>query len=151
MSISYKTRPFNELSPLEVMQIFELRQAVFIVEQACLFNDIDQKDILSFHVLGFSQENELQAYARIVPPKFGFEEPSIGRICTKYSVRRTGLGKSLVQYAIEKTQHLFPKKNIRISAQSHLQAFYAYFGFKQISEPYEEDEILHVDMLLKLV
>lgn len=150
MPNAFTTKSFNELSPLEVLKIFELRQDVFIVEQACLFNDIDAKDPLSFHILSFSENHVLQAYARIVPPKLVFDEPSIGRICTQLSARGTGLGKSLVKYAIEKTQETFPKQNIRIAAQFHLQKFYADFGFKIASESYEEDEILHIDMLLKV-
>ncbi len=94
------TRSFNELTPEELYKVFQLRAEVFIVEQNCAYLDFDDKDQQSIH-LGLWQDHKLLAYSRILPPGLAYEQPSIGRICTSMSARRTGSGRELVKKSIE--------------------------------------------------
>ena len=139
--------PFAELSVNQLYDIFKLRQDVFILEQTCLYPDIDGKDKRSHHLLGYLGE-ELVAVLRIVPPGLSYDEPSLGRIATIQSARKTGTGRRLVQQGIERLNELYPKSSIRIGAQYHLNNFYACFGFHPVGDIYDEDGITHIDMLL---
>ncbi len=128
-----------------------LRQRVFVVEQSCAFLDADGIDQHSWHLLGrLSREGAapLVAYLRIVPPGYRFEEPSIGRVVTAPEVRRTGLGRVLMEEGIRRTSDLFPGRAILLSAQRYLEDFYGSFGFVARGEPYDEDGIPHIDMIL---
>lgn len=153
--IDWRFARFDELAPREIHELYRLRAAVFVVEQACAFQDLDGADPESWHLLGFrpsSQpsprgEGDLVAYARLVPPGVKYEEPSIGRIVTAQSARRTGLGRTLVREALARAEQLWPGKPIRIGAQRRLERFYQEFGFVTASAPYDEDGIPHVEML----
>ena len=139
---------FDELSPREVHDIFRARVAVFILEQQCLFQDIDGLDPQCWHLLMRSPPGgEIAAYCRLVPPGVKFAEPSIGRVVTTTSGRGRGLGRALVREAIGRASALWPDRDIRIGAQRHLERFYGEFGFVRVSEPYDEDGIPHIDML----
>ncbi|MCC7430742.1 GNAT family N-acetyltransferase [bacterium] len=142
-SIFWKLCFFGELSLEELYEVMVLRQEVFVVEQNCIFLDADGIDKKSFHLLGFENE-KLVAYLRIVPPKVKYEDASIGRVVT--AVRGKGFGKILMEKGIEASQRLFPNTKIRLNAQQRLENFYKCFGFEVVSEPYEEDGILHVAM-----
>lgn len=140
-------KSFNELTPLELYAILNLRSEVFVVEQNCVYLDTDDKDQLSFHLSGWNN-NDLVAYARILPPGLAFEEASIGRVVTNPLYRKTGAGRELMQLAIEKTITQFDVSSIKIGAQLYLLSFYESLGF-QISGPqYMEDGIPHIEMLL---
>lgn len=139
---------FEELSPREAHDIFQARIAVFMIEQQCVFQDIDGLDPQCWHLIGRAKaEAPIEAYCRIVPPGVKFAEPSIGRIITTAAGRGRGLGRELVREAIGRTSGLWPGRDIRIAAQRHLERFYGEFGFVRASEPYDEDGIPHIDML----
>lgn len=146
MYIQWTIKKFDELTPYELYAVLQLRNEVFVVEQACVFQDADGKDQDSHHLLGLL-ENKLLAYTRLVPPGVIYEEPSIGRVVTSPSVRRSGAGRELMQQSIDKTYQLFGTLPIKIGAQLYLKNFYGSFGFFQIGEGYTEDGIPHIYML----
>lgn len=139
-------KKFDELSLQQLYDIMRIRQQVFMVEQACYYLDADNYDQQSFHLIMYEKEN-LVAYARIIPPGALYDEPSIGRVVTHSSVRRTGLGKILFQKSIDETEKLFGKCPIKIMAQSYLIKFYRGFGFEVSSEEFLEDGIAHNYMI----
>jgi ElaA protein len=138
-------KKFDELSPHELYSILQLRSEVFVVEQNCVFQDMDNKDQQSYHLMGW-KEAKLIAYARIVPPGIAYDLPSIGRVVTSPAYRNTGIGKLLMNKSIEKLFHLFGTTPIRIGAQLYLKKFYEEFGFIQTSDVYDEDGINHIEM-----
>ena len=117
------------------------------MEQNCVFQDADNKDQDSYHLMAW--ENEiLIAYARIVPAGIAYDAyPSIGRVVTSAKVRNTGIGKMLMQHAIDELQKLFGTASIKLGAQLYLKKFYESFGFSQTSEVYLEDGIPHIEMI----
>jgi ElaA protein len=139
---------FNDLAVSQLYQILAARQAVFVVEQKCAFQEADGHDENSWHLAGWVGE-DLAAYARVVFPGYRFPEPSIGRVITTLPYRAKGYGKTLMSEAIRRTRENYPGSPIRISAQRYLERFYGSFGFQICSEPYKEDGIPHIDMLLK--
>ena len=148
MTIDWKIKHFNELSVQELYTIFRLRIAVFVVEQNCPYQDADEKDYLSFHLMGYDENKELVAYSRILPAGISFNETSIGRVLTSHKVRRMGAGKKLIKKATEYICQQYGAVQIRIGAQCYLINFYSDFGFKIDSAEYLEDGIPHVEMLL---
>lgn len=141
---------FHQLSLEQLYEILRARQEVFTVEQDCPYQDADGKDQLSWHLACWDSTAEtpsLLAYLRVVFPGTKYPEPSIGRVLTCGSARGTGLGKELMRRAIEHTLRALPQAAIRISAQLYLKTFYEELGFGQVSEPYEEDGIPHIEML----
>jgi ElaA protein len=139
-------KKFDDLSPLELYTILQLRNEVFVVEQNCVFQDADNKDIYCHHVMGMDK-GKLVAYSRIVPPGISYTEPSIGRIVTSPLARSNGSGKALMEKSIGHLIHLFGNQPIRIGAQVYLLRFYNGFGFEQSGDIYMEDGIEHVEML----
>ena len=137
---------FDELTPREVHDLFQLRVAVFVLEQNCPFQDVDGVDPHSWHLMG-SSGGELQAYCRLVPAGLKYREASIGRVTTAASVRRTGAGRALMAEALARAEALWPKQPLRIGAQAYLQRFYEGFGFRRVSDEYLEDGIPHIEML----
>lgn len=143
---NWQWRTFNQLSPKEMASMFALRQDVFIVEQDCVFQDIDGKDEVAHHLLGWQGE-QLVATLRVFEHYQQYQQRvSIGRICSHLSVRNSGIGQELVQKAIDFIAEKFPNP-IQIGAQFYLKSFYQQFDFKQISEIYDEDGIDHIHML----
>ncbi|MBD0285659.1 MAG: GNAT family N-acetyltransferase [Flavisolibacter sp.] len=147
MHIHWLLKRFDELTPYQLYAALQLRSTVFVVEQNCVYLDADDKDQNSYHLLGFA-DNKLVAYTRIVPARIMYQEVSIGRVVTAPGVRRTGVGRQLMQQSIKSVYNLFNNVPIRIGAQLYLQEFYASFGFQQISDVYLEDGIEHIYMLL---
>ena len=145
--LTWKYKTFNDLTPQELYSILKLRSEVFVVEQNCVYLDTDNKDQLSFHLCGWN-ENDLIAYARILPPGLAFEEASIGRVVTNPLYRKTGAGRQLMEHAIEKTLTQFKVNEIKIGAQLYLLSFYSSLGFKQSGPQYIEDGIPHIKMSL---
>lgn len=145
MQIQWIEKKFEDLTPYQLYAILQLRNEVFVVEQACVFQDADDKDQDSHHLMGFLN-NKLVAYTRLVPPGVIYAEMSIGRVITAGSVRRMGAGKDLMKQSIEYCYRLFGKGPIRIGAQLYLKNFYQSFGFQQVSEVYLEDGIEHIYM-----
>ncbi len=153
MTVIWQWKAFAELDTRSLYQVLQLRQDVFVLEQQCLYSDIDNLDSVSYHLLGFnplgsSQERKLIAYLRVVAPAKKYPEPSIGRVVTSLDWRRKGLGKQLLQKGLTKAKLQFPNENIRISAQRYLSDFYRGFGFQAVGQPYLEDGIPHIEMLL---
>ena len=141
-------KQFNDLSPRELYSILQLRNEVFIVEQNCPYQDMDNKDLHAFHLMGI-KENKLLAYSRLLAPGISYSESSIGRVVSSPAVRRTGIGKKLMEESIAGINKLFHTGTIRIGAQLYLKKFYESFGFVQDSDVYPEDNIPHILMLRK--
>ncbi len=139
---------FDDLTASDLYDILRARNAVFVVEQACPFQDCDGIDRLSHHMWTRGDDMEVTAYLRIVPPRVLYHEPSIGRIITATSVRRTGLGRLLVIEGIRRTEELYGVQPIRIGAQQYLLRFYETLGFRRTGRDYDEDGIPHSEMVL---
>jgi len=146
MQLHWLLKRFDELTPDQLYAVLQLRNEVFVVEQNCVFQDADDKDQRSYHLMGFL-ENKLVAYTRLVPAGEAYAQASIGRVVTSPAVRRGGAGKLLMQQSIDSLYELFGKVPIKIGAQLYLKRFYESFGFKQISDIYLEDGIEHIYML----
>lgn len=146
MHIDWVLKKFDDLTPHQLYAILQLRNAVFVVEQACVFQDADDKDQDSYHFMGFDGKT-LIAYTRLVPPGLAYRHASIGRVVTAPAVRRYGVGKKLMEESINAVYTLFGKEPIKIGAQLYLKRFYESFGFAQVGEPYLEDGIKHIYML----
>lgn len=144
-TIKWETRRFDELSLAEMYSLLRLRAEVFIVEQNCVYQDIDNKDQKAIHLLG-KHDNEIVAYARLFKPKDYFEEASIGRVVVKKENREKNMGKELMKEAIKGIEFYFGEKKITISAQLYLKNFYQSLGFIPTSEVYLEDDIPHIQM-----
>lgn len=148
--ITFIHKSFSELSPYELYAILQLRSEVFVVEQNCVFQDADNKDQVSFHVMAW-QNDLLAGYTRLVPPGIAYEEASIGRVVTSPKVRHAGIGKLLMQYSIRTSYNVWGKSTITIGAQFYLRNFYISLGFKQCSDIYLEDGIQHITMFLPVI
>ena len=147
-SLNYILKAFDELTALDSMLIYQLRQQVFMLEQECLYPDIDGVDPSCSHLIGM-QENELISYLRIVPPGHHFKEPALGRIIVTPENRGGNLGPELIRMGIQLCRKNFPNKAISIEAQFPLQTYYEQFGFVALGPVYQVDNIPHIHMKLK--
>jgi ElaA protein len=147
MLLNWTLKHFNDLTPLELYKIMTLRNEVFVLEQNCIYQDADGKDLGCWHLMGWNSYGELMAYSRLLPAGVTFEEVSIGRVVTHADVRKTGAGKELMQQAFHFCEQLFGKTPIKIGAQYYLLKFYSGLGFSQTSEIYLEDGIEHIEMI----
>ena len=145
--ITWICKPFTGLSANELYAILHLRSAVFVVEQNCVFQDADNKDQSSFHLMGW-EDTGLVAYTRLVPPGVVYNEASIGRVVTAITARGSGIGRMLMQRSIDECRKLFGEGVIRIGAQLYLKEFYGSLGFIPTGGIYPEDGIEHIQMLL---
>lgn len=137
---------FDDLRVSELYEALRLRSEVFVVEQQCIYQDMDGLDRQAMHLLGV-QDGELKAYARCFEPGVKFAEASIGRVLVKQAARASGLGHALMEQAVVATAQVWGPQAIRIGAQAHLAGFYAKHGFKDVGKPYVEDGIPHLEML----
>ncbi|TMI63560.1 MAG: GNAT family N-acetyltransferase [Bacteroidetes bacterium] len=143
-------KSFDELTPHELYAILQLRSIVFVVEQNCVYLDMDDKDQHSFHLMGWENE-KLCAYTRIVPKGISYKDyTAIGRVVTAPHARGKGAGRELMLHSIAKTIELFGSNSIKIGAQLYLKKFYESLGFIQTSDTYLEDGIEHIEMILPL-
>lgn len=148
MKVQWLLKQFSELTAKELYVCLQARLDVFVMEQNCIYRDLDEKDFHAYHLMGFSEDlNELVAYARLLPAGISYEEPSIGRVLTPKKYRNHGFGKVLMSEALLQIKHLFPHQNVRISAQVYLLEFYHSLGFKSVGEIYDEDGLPHIEML----
>ena len=150
-SVQWQWKRFADMQPAELYVALAARAAVFVVEQRCAFQDADGWDRYAWHLLGWAGENserELCAYLRLIEPGRKYREPSIGRVLTIARWRGAGLGREAMRIALARSTELYPGAPVRIAAQQRLEAFYATLGFRVASDPYEEDGIAHVDMVL---
>lgn len=147
-TMEYVLKKFDELTVHELYEILKLRMAVFVVEQNCPYQDIDDKDKHSHHLICL-QNDELAGYLRIVQKGISYEEVSIGRVIVAPEFRNKGIATKLLNHAIGFIADSLGETSIRISAQSHLQKLYGSVGFQPIGEEYLEDDIPHIEMVLE--
>lgn len=145
--MNWRWLSFADLGVHDLHDLLRLRSAVFVVEQACVFLDIDGLDPQAMHLLGRDDQGQLLACARCFPAGVVYAEASVGRVVTATVARGGGLGQELMRQAVQHLQAHWGPQAIRIGAQAHLQAFYGRHGFVTDSEPYLEDGIWHVQML----
>lgn len=141
-----RIKKFNELNIEELYQILRARNEVFIVEQECPYLDCDDKDKNSYHMF-FMEDYKLASYVRILEKGISFDQVSIGRVLVNKDYRGSGLARKIMIEAIKFIENNMNEKEIKISAQEYLKNFYKGLGFKEASEVYLEDEILHRDMI----
>ncbi|MEZ5013182.1 MAG: GNAT family N-acetyltransferase [Chitinophagales bacterium] len=146
-NLFWKIRGFHQLNVFELYGILRLRQEVFAIEQNCVYLDADGRDQFCEHIFGVDDAGKVIAYCRVVQPGVAFTEVSIGRIATHPEHRSTGLGKLLMEKALNFIEDKYGKVHIRIEAQCYLQKFYAHFGFHTIGEEYDLDGIPHIEMV----
>lgn len=147
LSYTLIIKSFAELTPFELYDILALRNEVFVVEQAAIYNDTDYADQKSHHLMIYVGE-ELASYIRLIPNGIKYEEASIGRVVTSPNHRYKGYSRVLMVEGMALELQLDPQsKGIRISAQSYLQQFYGSLGFVVCSEEYLEDGLPHVEMV----
>ena len=138
---------FDELTVDELYEILKLRADVFVIEQQCIYPDIDQKDRKSLHVF-VKDQNEIVAYLRVLEKGISFDEVGIGRVISKY--RRKGLGTVVLKAGIQAAKEIYHADEIIIEAQTYAKSFYELQGFVQCSEEFLEDGIPHIKMNLKM-
>lgn len=144
MELFYKK--FEELTLQELHDILQLRSEVFVVEQDCVYQDVDGKDPAALHVFGKKNGTPV-AYTRCFGPGIYFDEASIGRVVVSKAYRKYGYGHDIMKASIKAVQEHFGVQLIKVSAQTYLRRFYESHGFKQIGEDYLEDGIPHIAML----
>lgn len=144
--MQWKIKEFDQLSLQELYILLTLRTDVFVVEQACPYPELDGKDPACLHLLGMDGD-ELVGYLRLLPSGQSYEEASIGRVVIRSSHRGRGLGRPMMEYAIQYITKEWKEEKIKIGAQAYLEKFYQSLGFKPVSEVYLEDGIPHLDML----
>ena len=149
MSLKHKIfyKKFDNLSRKEIHDLFLLRSEVFVVEQNCVYQDIDGKDEKAEHVL-VKKNNKIIAYARVLEYS-DRDNISIGRIVVSKKERGNSLGSDLLDFILKKIHQEKPKRPIKISAHAHLEKFYTDHGFKRTSNTYMEDGIPHISMTLE--
>lgn len=153
--MKWELKSFSELSAETLYDLLALRVNVFIIEQTCLYPELDYKDGVCYHLYAFDENSILEesnrppilAYLRILPPGVSYEEVSIGRVIVSEKTRGLGLGRELMVRAFKAIQEIYGNVPIRISAQAYLQNFYESLGFDKVSEIYLEDDIPHIEML----
>jgi ElaA protein len=147
-NLRWVTKTFSELTVDELYDVLRLRSEVFIVEQKCIFLDIDNNDRKAFHTIGFIGD-EVVATTRLFDKDIMYDGyQSIGRVVGSPRHRGLGIGKALMQYSISECERLFGKGPIKIGAQLYLKKFYSEQGFEQSGDVYIEDEIEHIPMIL---
>ena len=151
--IEWQWKRFAALSAAELYAALAARASVFVVEQACAYLDPDGLDASAWHLCGWAGSDAartLAAYLRLIDPGCKYAEPSIGRVLTTAPFRRAGVGRAAMREGLARAAQLYPGRALRIGAQQRLERFYAEFGFRTASEPYQEDGIAHVEMLRTL-
>jgi ElaA protein len=146
------SRSFSDLSVDELYDLLKLRQEVFVVEQDCVYQDLDDLDRGAMHFLCLDEKSQvLMGYARLIAPDVLYPEmPAIGRVVVNPEFRKKGLGKQLMRSVIAYSRKKYGELTIRISAQRYLESFYTDLGFQDTGEHYLEDGIPHMAMLLEL-
>ncbi|WP_299522639.1 GNAT family N-acetyltransferase [uncultured Lutibacter sp.] len=140
------TKSFSELTINELYEILQLRSEVFVVEQDCVYQDVDFKDQKALHVIGFKNK-KIVAYTRVFKPGDYFTQASIGRVVVAKNERKFGYGHIIFDHSIKAILEFFKETVIKISAQKYLKSFYESHHFKQVGEEYLEDNIPHIAMI----
>jgi len=136
----------DDLTAAQLHAVFAAREAVFVVEQSCAYQELDDWDLDAEHLIAWHGQR-IAAYLRVLAPSVRFAEPSIGRILTSTQHRGSGLGRELLRRGLAHVDAKYPRRDVRISAQVYLERFYRSFGFVTATEPYAEDGIPHIEML----
>jgi ElaA protein len=144
--MEYFVKKFSELTTTELYKILQLRSEVFVVEQDCVYQDLDFKDQKSLHILGV-KNNRIVAYTRIFKPGDYFDNASIGRVVVAFLERKNSYGHEVMKASIQAIKDYFKVDKITISAQVYLKKFYESHQFKQVGASYLEDGIPHIEML----
>lgn len=144
-NLTKKIKQTQELTPIELLNLFKERVRVFVVEQECAYQEVDEQDVDAIHVW-FEHDGQLVAYARIIERE---QDVTFGRVLVHSEYRGHKLGQKLVAEVLNTIDTKYPGYPVQIQAQSYLENFYESFGFKTISEEYLEDNIPHKDMLLE--
>ncbi|MGR3809025.1 GNAT family N-acetyltransferase [Jiulongibacter sp. NS-SX5] len=148
MKLNWKLKSWEELTKDELYELLALRSEVFVVEQDCVFQDMDFKDQAALHLLGLDEEGVVRAYSRLYDKDQYYEgHQSIGRIVTHGATRKHGYGEELLTVSIKECEEAFGEGSIKIGAQKYLVRFYEKFGFKEVGEDYIEDGIPHCIMI----
>lgn len=158
-ALEWRWKAFDDLTSAEVYAMLAARSAVFVIEQNCLYGDIDGLDVDAWHLLAFgpsvgaspqaaagAQRAPLAGYLRVLLPDADDADVRIGRVLTTAAFRGIGLGNAMLERAIAQIRKQWPGTPIRLHAQAHMQRFYGAFGFEPVSEIHEEDGIPHVWM-----
>lgn len=144
--MEFLVKSFNELTNNELYDLLQLRSDVFVVEQNCVFLDLDTKDKEAIHIIG-KKDHKIIACTRLFKPGAYYKEASIGRVVVKKEERKYGFGHELMQFSTNAIESLFETRIIKIGAQKYLKSFYETHGFNQIGEEYLEDGIIHIYMI----
>ncbi|VEF47041.1 GNAT family acetyltransferase [Bacillus freudenreichii] len=147
--MEWMVKTFDELTTGELYSILQERVDVFVVEQKCIYRELDGFDQASYHLYA-SNQNEIIAYARILLPGTAYEELSVGRVLVKEPYRGNGLATELVTRALDFIRTELKEKVVKLQAQEYLLPFYASFGFTAVSEVYLDEGIPHADMILEM-
>ena len=150
-ALQWRLVTLDALTVPELYAMLQLRTEVFVIEQNCVFQDMDGADDQAMHLLGYQgragQSPQLVAYARLFPAGIKFAEASIGRVVTRASARGQGLGHVLIARAVNSVHSLWGVQPIRIGAQARLKAYYMQHSFVDVGIPYVEDGIDHIEMV----
>lgn len=146
-NITWISKAFKDLTVDEYFEIIHLRIAVFVVEQDCPYQEVDEKDRKSFHLFGRAENGKLIAVTRILPKGVSYKEVSVGRVALDKAYRGKGIADELMLESFKVIAKEFGQQSIRISAQEYLLNYYNKHGFEQVGDGYLEDDIPHMEML----
>jgi len=146
VAITYEVREFGKFTPEELYELLRLRSEIFVVEQTCIYQDLDGKDKVSLHLMAKDGER-IVGCIRLIPQGISYEEPSIGRLVVDEEYRKLGIARTMMERGIQYIEEYWNKTEIRISGQAYLRDFYESLGFRVKEGPYLEDDILHFQML----
>ena len=148
--IEWQWLDFESIPREDLYEVLRQRQEVFVLEQKCLYPDLDGYDQAAHHLMAWhvvDGQRRLAAYLRCIAPGVKFPEMSLGRVLTAASARGSGIGRQLIEQGIRHAEALHPGHRFRIGAQLYLEKFYGGFGFQTVTAPYDEDGIMHIDMV----
>ena len=148
-TISWTIKRFDELTLRELYEILKLRSEIFVVEQDCVYQDMDDKDYSAWHLF-LKQNDIIVAYLRILPEGVSYDETAIGRVVVKSDFRKRGISKKMMRMAMDFIEKDLLKDAIRLSGQAHLCRFYENLGFRKVSDVYLEDGINHFEFLYEV-
>ena len=145
--LNWTWHAWSALTPDLLYEVLRLRSAIFVVEQRCVFPDMDGRDPRCQHLTGHDAAGKLIAYLRLVPPGVRTPEVSLGRVVVASEARKHGYGRAVMLEGLRRCAQNYPGAPVKVSAQQHLERFYESLGFKTVGTPYDEDGIMHIDMV----
>ncbi len=148
-TLNWEVKTLHQLAGSQLFDVMQLRVNVFVVEQQCVYPELDEKDrdAETRHIIGCDEKGGLTAYARILPPGLSYPEVGMGRLVVKKERRGQGFGHQLLRKALEEIHHVWPGRTVKLAAQEYLRGFYEHHGFTMESDRYLEDGIPHIDMV----